>query len=103
MTRLELQLLLYSLCLEYVRMSKQKGRVKAKIQPTLVDSLARSLELRQNSFVDLTQDDEAVDGEEMTILCPVCSIQMSLWQMDARIKHVEDCLSMLTIKNEERL
>lgn len=84
-------------------MSKQKGRVKAKIQPTLVDSLARSLELRQNSFVDLTQDDEAVDGEEMTILCPVCSIQMSLWQMDARIKHVEDCLSMLTIKNEERL
>lgn len=49
----------------------------------------------EHGVVDLT------DGPD--IVCPVCSITMNQWELDTRIRHVEECLSLLAIKEETNL
>lgn len=44
---------------------------------------------------DLTRD-----PDHESVACPVCSIPMAQMAMESRILHVEECLSMLTIKEE---
>lgn len=65
------------------KVKKQKSILEFRFQ------LENSKEL-----IDLT------DEQPQTILCPVCSTAMDKWVIEVRIRHVEDCLSVLAIKEE---
>lgn len=55
------------------------------------------------SFLRPLSDQGVVDlTDQSDILCPVCSIAMDQMDYNSRIRHVEDCLSMLTIKEESQ-
>lgn len=59
---------------------------------------------KQQSIFDFqnTQELPCVDlcDDDSSILCPICSKNMAVWAMDDRIKHVEECLSLLSIRLE---
>lgn len=59
---------------------------------------------RTETHVDLTDDDPVIPkNAPEPILCPVCATTMEPWDMDFRIKHVEECLTMSTVKEEVHL
>lgn len=64
-----------------------KKKQKSILDFSLLRSLAESCVV-----VDL--------ADEPDIACPVCSITMNQWDLNSRIRHVEECLSLLTIKEE---
>lgn len=77
---------------------------KSKKQATIFDLQRLKSENTKSITIDLTRDEGDIIGDKNpAILCPICSMKMSMWEMEARISHVEECLSMLTIKESELL
>lgn len=75
---------------------------KTKKQATIFELQRVKSENTQTISIDLTCDEDVTaEDTDAAILCPVCSIKMSLWEMDVRITHVEECLSLLTIREAE--
>lgn len=56
--------------------------------------------LRQKTrgYVDLTESEPVLPKmDPEPIPCPVCAVSMEPWDMDFRIKHVEECLTMASV------
>lgn len=65
---------------------------KVKKQKSILDF--RFQQEKSEELIDLTNE------QPQAILCPVCSTAMDQWAIEVRIRHVEDCLSVLAIKEE---
>lgn len=77
---------------------------KEKKQATIFDLRLLNPTSTETTTIDLTSDgDDIIDINKSAILCPICSITMSKWEMNIRINHVEECLSILSIQNSELL
>lgn len=70
------------------------GPKTKKQKSILCFSFQRPSPETQEELIDLTHEIAPV------IACPVCSISMNEWDLDTRIRHVEDCLSVIAIKEE---
>lgn len=55
---------------------------------------------KTTSWIDLTDSPPPSAPSSEIILCPVCEVAMDKWEMNGRIQHVEECLSVTTIKQE---
>lgn len=67
---------------------------KLKKQKSILDFSFQLPAPPEPVLVDLTSD------QHPAIACPVCSISMEKWEIDVRIRHVEDCLSVMAIREE---
>lgn len=74
---------------------------KVKKQATIFELQRPKPEIHETVTIDLTDEGDATNDNDPAILCPVCGIKMSVWKMNVRISHVEECLSLLTIKESE--
>lgn len=79
---------------------------KPKKQQSLLDSMLHSRPLGegfslQRETIDLTEDITQDTDQDESVVCPICLCNMAPWEMDMRIRHVEECLSVLSIRELE--